>query len=605
MNTVPWLTILLIVPAAGAVVVAALPRRHATLAKQLALGITLAVLVLAVLATFAYDPDKAGFQFGQSYDWISTFGISYSVGADGISLVLMLLAALLVPVVVLSSWDEVDGGDAAGTGRVPAPAPAPDAGGSPGQVGDGGIGGAGGIAGAGAGAGAGGVGGGSGGGTAVALAAPPVVTAAAPAQVATPAGRSVPAFFALLLALEAGMIGVFAATDVFLFYVFFEAMLIPMYFLIGSYGPVKEQAQRSYAAVKFLVYSLLGGLLMLAAVIGLYVVSADNLGHGTFDFATLRQMEITPGVQKLLFLGFFVAFAIKAPLFPFHTWLPDAGAQSPTGGAVLLVGVLDKVGTFGLIRYCIPLFPDAADYFAPLVLGLAVVGIFYGALLAIGQRDMKRLVAYTSLAHFGFIALGLFAFTSQAGTGAVLYMVNHGLSTGLLFLVVGFLVSRRGTRDVGAYGGLAKVTPVLAGVFLLAGLSSLALPGTNSFVSEFLVLVGTFTANKALAIVATCGIVLAAIYVLYLYQRTMTGPIVHEENRVLHDLGLREKLVVAPMVALIVALGVYPKPLLDIIRPTVTATYADIGKSDPAPTHPAAAHPASVHPASVQPGGHS
>ncbi|WP_374616329.1 NADH-quinone oxidoreductase subunit M [Frankia sp. AgKG'84/4] len=407
--------------------------------------------------------------------------------------------------------------------------------------------------------------------------------------------RSVPAFFALLLALETGMIGVFAATDVFLFYVFFEAMLIPMYFLIGSYGPVKEQAQRSYAAVKFLVYSLLGGLLMLAAVIGLYVVSSQHLAHGTFDFATLRQLEITPGVQKLLFLGFFVAFAIKAPLFPFHTWLPDAGAQAPTGGAVLLVGVLDKVGTFGLIRYCIPLFPDAADYFAPMVLALAVIGIFYGALLAIGQRDLKRLVSYTSLAHFGFIALGTFAFTSQAGTGAVLYMVNHGLSTGLLFLVVGFLVARRGTRDVAAYGGLAKVTPILAGVFLIAGLSSLALPGTNSFVSEFLVLVGTFTVNKALAIVATTGIVLAAIYILYLYQRTMTGPVTHEENRALLDLSVREKIVVAPMVALIIGLGVYPKPIIDIIRPSVTATFADIGKHDPAPTHPAAA----------QPGGHS
>ncbi|MCK9899443.1 NADH-quinone oxidoreductase subunit M [Frankia sp. Cpl3] len=518
MSTAPWLTILLIVPAVGSLVVAGLPRRSVALAKQLTLAISLAVLVLAVLATAAYDPDKAGFQFGQSYDWIKEFGVSYSVGADGISLVLMLLAALLVPVVVLASWDEVEEGK-----------------------------------------------------------------------------RSVPAFFALLLALETGMIGVFAATDVFLFYVFFEAMLIPMYFLIGSYGPAEEKAQRSYAAVKFLLYSLFGGLLMLAAVIGLYVVSADQLGTGTFDFATLRQLEITPGVQKLLFLGFFIAFAIKAPLFPFHTWLPDAGAQSPTGGAVLLVGVLDKVGTFGLIRYCIPLFPDAAEYFAPMVLALAVVGIFYGALLAIGQRDMKRLVAYTSLAHFGFIALGTFAFTSQAGTGAVLYMVNHGLSTGLLFLVVGILVSRRGSRDVSAYGGMAQVTPILAGVFLIAGLSSLALPGTNSFVSEFLVLVGTFTEYRALAIVATCGIVLAAIYILYLYQRTMTGPIKDEKMRLVKDLSTRERLVVAPMVVLIIGLGVYPKPLLDIITPTVTATFEDIGKSDPAPTAPVAAPESGGH----------
>ena len=509
MSNVPWLVILLAVPAVAAVAVAAIPRTMGTLAKQVTVAVTVAELVIAVVATAVYDPDVAGFQFAQSYTWIKEFGISFSVGADGISLVLILLATVLVPVVVLSSWDESEHGK-----------------------------------------------------------------------------RSVPAFFALVLALEAGMIGVFAATDVFLFYVFFEAMLIPMYFLIGSYGPVKEQAQRSYAAVKFLLYSLFGGLLMLAAVIGLYVVSVDQLGTGTFDFATLRQLEITPGVQKLLFLGFFIAFAIKAPLFPFHTWLPDAGAQSPTGGAVLLVGVLDKVGTFGLIRYCIPLFPDAADFFAPMVLALAVIGIFYGALLAVGQRDMKRLVAYTSLAHFGFIALGTFALTSQAGTGAVLYMVNHGLSTGLLFIVVGFLVARRGSRDVNAYGGMAQVTPLLAGVFLVAGLSSLALPGLNSFVSEFLVLVGTFTRYQTLAIVATTGIVLAAIYILVLYQRTMTGPVVHAENKKLLDLSLREKVVVAPLLALIVALGVYPKPLIDIITPTVTSTLSDVGKTDPAPQAP-------------------
>ncbi|MDT3438588.1 MULTISPECIES: NADH-quinone oxidoreductase subunit M [unclassified Pseudofrankia] len=511
MHTVPWLTILLVIPVAGAILVALLPKRASTLAKQVTLVLTLVELVLAVLATIAYEPDKPGFQFAQRYDWIKQFGVSYSVGADGISIVLILLASVLMPVVVLASWHEAEEGK-----------------------------------------------------------------------------RGVGAFFSLLLALQAGMVGVFAATDVFLFYVFFEAMLIPMYFLIGSYGAPKEQTQRSYAAVKFLLYSLFGGLLMLAAVIGLYVVSVHQLGHGTFDFAALRQMHIDEDTQKWLFLGFFIAFAIKAPLFPFHTWLPDAGAQSPTGGAVLLVGVLDKVGTFGLLRYCIPLFPDAADYFAPLVLALAVIGIFYGALLAIGQRDMKRLVSYTSLAHFGFIALGCFAFTSQAGTGAVLYMVNHGLSTGLLFLVVGFLVARRGSRDVDAYGGMAKVTPVLAGVFLIAGLSSLALPGLNSFVSEFLVLVGTFTEYKALAIVATCGIVLAAIYVLHLYKRTMTGPVVHEENKLVADLSLREKLVVAPVVALIVALGVYPKPLIDIIRPTVTATFTDVGHHDPAPSVPVA-----------------
>ena len=321
---------------------------------------------------------------------------------------------------------------------------------------------------------------------------------------------------------------------------------------------------------------------MLGSVIGLFVVSSQQLKHGTFDFQQLRHMHITPGVQKLLFLGFFVAFAIKAPLFPFHTWLPDAGAEAPVGGAVLLVGVLDKVGTFGLIRYCIPLFPDASRYFAPMVLTLAVVGILYGALLAMGQRDLKRLVSYTSVAHFGFIALGTFALTSQGGTGAVLYMVNHGLSTGALFLVVGFLVSRRGTRDSREFGGINQVSPLLAGSFLLAGLSSLALPGLSTFVSEFLVLVGTFTRYRALAIVATVGIVLAALYILLVVQRTMHGPLL-PANRGMPDLSAREMFVIAPVLALVVALGVYPKPLLDTIRPAVNATLRDAGHTDPAP----------------------
>jgi NADH-quinone oxidoreductase subunit M len=373
---------------------------------------------------------------------------------------------------------------------------------------------------------------------------------------------------------------------------------------------------------------------MLAAVIGLYVVSTRH-GVGTFDFVSLSGMPISNGVEKLLFLGFFLAFAIKAPLFPFHTWLPDAGAEAPIGGAVLLVGVLDKIGTFGLIRYCIPLFPDASRYFAPLVLALAVVGIFYGALLAIGQRDMKRLVSYTSLAHFGFIALGTFALTTQGGTGAVLYMVNHGLSTGALFLCVGFLIARRGTRDVDGFRGMFQVTPRLAGVTLIAGLSALSLPGLSTFVSEFLVLVGTFTRYKALAIVATVGIVFAAIYVLYLIQRTLTGPrpawattggVIDEDGHgtiteyaaapaeiavaagvhgpadpdpSLHeqvtpggvrrsgpvkDLTWRETCAIAPLLGLIVVFGVYPKPILDIIRPAVTATLHNINQNDPAPT---------------------
>jgi NADH-quinone oxidoreductase subunit M len=398
------------------------------------------------------------------------------------------------------------------------------------------------------------------------------------AEAARPGATSVKTFFSLVLAMETLMIGVFAATDVFLFYVFFEAMLIPMYFIIGAFGG----PQRSYAAVKFLLYSLVGGLLMLAAMIGLYVQSVHQLGHGTFDIFTLEKLHLSGGLQDWLFLGFFIAFAIKAPLWPFHTWLPDAGAESPIGGSVLLVGVLDKVGTFGFLRYCIPLFPSASKTFAPYVIALGIVGILYGALVAMAQRDLKRLVSYTSVAHFGFIAIGVFAFDSQGGTGAVLYMVNHGLSTGALFLVVGFLIARRGSRDINDFGGAAKQAPILGGAFLLAGLSSLALPGLNSFVSEFLVLVGTFTRYRAAAVVATVGIILAALYVLIAYQRTMQGPLKAGLEK-MKDLDAREIAVISPVLALVVVLGVYPKPLIDIIKPSVTATYNLANRHDPAP----------------------
>lgn len=390
--------------------------------------------------------------------------------------------------------------------------------------------------------------------------------------------RSVPAYFALLLALECTMIGVFAAADVFLFYVFFEVMLVPMYFLIGSYGG----HQRQYAAVKFFLYSLVGGLFMLAAVIGLWVVGGHN-----FDWQALSQIDISDGTERWLFLGFFVAFAIKAPFFPFHTWLPDAGGAAPAGAAALLVGVLDKVGTFGILRYCLPLFPDASQWFAPWALALAVIGIVYAALVAIGQNDLKRLVAYTSIAHFGFIGVGIFAFTTQAGTGAVLYMLNHGLATGLLFLVVGMFVARRGSALVSDFGGAGKLVPVLAGVLLFAGLASLALPGTAPFVSEFLVLVGTFTVDKPVAVIATVGIILAAAYVLWMVQRTTQGtlnPALSSVEGMRRDLSLREKVVVAPLIVLIVLLGFYPKPVTDVINPAVQATLTDVGKTDPAPT---------------------
>jgi NADH-quinone oxidoreductase subunit M len=512
----PALLILTALPLVGSLAVFSLREAQAKLAKQLSLAVSLAVVVYTLVVLFEFNTKGERFQFVGSWTWIKAFGVHLAFGVDGIALVLTTMAVLLVPAVILASWNTLD-------------------------------------------------------------------SRAGAEEAATPSGRrrSVKNYFGLILLLEFFMIGVFSAMDVFLFYVFFEAMLVPMYFIIGSFGGPRRQ----YAAMKFFLYSLVGGLLMLASVIGLYVTSSVK----TFSIGELIAHPMPDNTtQKWLFLGFFIAFAIKAPLVPFHTWLPDAGAEAPAGGAALLVGVLDKVGTFGFLRYCLPLFPAASRYFAMPILILSVIGILYAAFLAIGQRDMKRLVAYTSIAHFGFIGLGIFAFTTQGGTGAVLYMVNHGFSTGALFIVVGLLIARGKSRNVDDYGGAAKVTPILSGMFLLAGLSALALPGMSTFVSEFLVLVGTFTRHKGLAVLATTGIVLAAIYVLYLYKRTFQGPVTEKVTR-FHDLNAREVWAVAPLIALIVFLGVYPKPVLDVINPAVKQTLMNVHKSDPTPKYGTAA----------------
>ena len=502
MTTIPWLTILGVVPLIGALVLLALPRDNVRLIKQAALVFSLAALVLTVVMGLQFDADStAAFQFVESYPWIPAFGISYSVGVDGIGLVLVALAATLVPVTILAGWNDVED------------------------------------------------------------------------------GRNVKGYFAWILVLETLMIGVFSATDVFLFYVLFEVMLIPIYFLIGRYGG----PNRGYAATKFLVYSLVGGLLMLAALIGLYVVSAQQLGQGTFDFAALVGLDIDPTTQKILFLGFFIAFAIKAPLWPFHTWLPDAAKESTPATAVLLIGVLDKVGTFGMIRDLLPIFPAASEFYAPLVIALAVIGIIYGALVALGQTDMKRLFAYSSMSHFGFIALGIFVFTTWSMTGSTLYMLGHGLATAALFLTAGFMMQRAGgSSAIATYGGVNKVAPVLAGFFLFAVMSAIALPGLASFVGEFLVLLGTFSRYVVVAVIATLGIVLAAAYALRLYQKVATGPeSPHVEG--MRDLGGREVTSLAPVVLLTLVLGIFPGPVLDVVNPAVDRVMDTIGMTDPAP----------------------
>jgi NADH-quinone oxidoreductase subunit M len=523
------LLVLLFLPLVGALAVAPL-RANDRLAKQVALGIAVVELVLTAVVWFSYSVADAAsgtrFQLEFGIDWIPSFGTRFAFGIDGIALVMLALIAVLVPIVMGSSWADK-----------------------------------------------------------------------------LPDGRTAAGFYSLLLATQSMLVGVFAATDVFLFYVFFEAMLIPMYFLIGRFGGPRKQ----YAAVKFFLYSLLGGLIMLASVIGLFVVSGERLGQGTFTWVDLQRMaaSVPESTQIWLFLGFFAAFAIKAPLVPLHTWLPDAGAEAPVGAGVLLVGVLDKVGTFGFLRYCLPLFPTASKTLAPLVLTLAVIGVLYGALLAVGQTDMKRFVAYTSIAHFGFIALGIFSFSTQAFAGATLYMVNHGISTGMLFIVVGMLISRGGSRLVGDYGGVHKVAPLLAGTFLVAGLSSLALPGTNAFISEFLVLIGSFPRQPVFTILATVGIIFAALYVLWMYQRTMQGPLrgaavlgaleraggpgtmldpvvaAKKGGAGFPDLSGREKAVLAPLIALILVLGFFPGPVLAVIEPSVAATMTEVGLADP------------------------
>ncbi|MEU5238493.1 NADH-quinone oxidoreductase subunit M [Streptomyces lydicus] len=524
----PLLTATAVVPAVGAIATAALPAAKRTAAKWLALLFSLITFALALVVAFRFDPGAgAPFQLTESHAWIRDFGVRYELGVDGIAVALIALTTLLIPFIILAGWHDAD-----------------------------------------------------------------------PLEEATPNRRWRPTqgFFALILAVEAMVVLSFEATDVFLFYIFFEAMLIPMYFLIGGFGDRagrdgEEEAagRRSYAAVKFLLYNLAGGLIMLAAVIGLYAVTADQLGTGTFSLQqivearTAGTLNIGTGTERLLFLGFFFAFAVKAPLWPLHTWLPGAMGESTSPVAVLITAVVDKVGTFAMLRFCLQLFPEASSWATPVILVLALISIVYGALLAVAQRDIKRLIAYASISHFGFIILGIFAMTSQGQGGATLYMVNHGISTAALMLVAGFLISRRGSRLIADYGGVQKVAPVLAGTFLVGGLATLSLPGLAPFVSEFLVLVGTFTRYPVIGIIATLGIVLAALYVLVLYQRTMTGPVKAEVTN-MPDLRVRELVVVAPLIALLLFLGVYPKPLTDLVNPAVQHTLSVVDKKDPKPT---------------------
>ena len=537
------LSVLAFVPLIGSLVVAVMPRDKPVAAKQVALLFALITLGIAVVVALRFDTSVGGFQMVEQIQWIEQLGVSWSLGMDGIGLILIMLSTILVPLVIIGGWRELEDSQE-NVERARAAASTSS--------------------------------GASGGGSVA------VAVGTGGAESGTEESQrigDVKGYFALMLVAEAFMIGVFTALDVFLFYVFFEAILIPLYFMIGRYGV----GQRSYAAVKFLIYSLVGGLVMLAALAGLWAISADQGADGPSMFLPdLIDLQISETTQMWLFLGFFIAFAIKAPLWPVHTWLPDAAGSSQPTTAVLMIGVLDKIGTFGMMRLCLPMFPDAAQSAAPVIIGLSLVSILYGALLAIGQTDLRRLFAYVSISHFGFITLGIFVFTTQGQTGATFYMLGHGLSTALLFLVAGYMMSRRGSSLIADYGGVAQVAPLLAGMFLLAGLTALALPGLMTFISEFLVLLGAFARYPWVGVVATLGIIAAAVYVLLVYQRTMTGPAT-EQVKGMKDLNGREILALAPLVVLVIVLGFYPKPALDVINPTVDNLMNTVGTTDPEP----------------------
>jgi NADH-quinone oxidoreductase subunit M len=379
-------------------------------------------------------------------------------------------------------------------------------------------------------------------------------------------------YFIFMLLLETGMLGVFSSLDFFLFYVFWEIMLVPMYFLIGVWGGER----RIYAAIKFVLNTMIGSVLMLVAIIALYFMHGDATGTYTFSYPQIQsaigsgRLILGPNIQLWLFLAFFLAFAVKVPLFPFHTWLPDAHVEAPTAGSVLLAGVLLKMGTYGLMRFNLPLFPQISHLSAPLISLLAIVGIIYGALVAMVQPDMKKLVAYSSVSHMGFIVLGIFSFTQQGTEGAVYQMLNHGVSTGALFLLVGTIYDRRHTRLIDEFGGLANPMPVFAAVFLIVTLSSIGLPGLNGFVGEFLILLGTFGVNRARAAVAALGVILSAVYMLWMYQRVVWGEVRNESNAGLRDLVSRERLMLIPLLLVMIWMGVYSNHFLRPMDASVT-----------------------------------
>jgi NADH-quinone oxidoreductase subunit M len=480
----PILTVLVLLPAAGALLLAVLPRSRPELLKAGAVLTTVAAAALGGWMLVEFRRGEAGFQFVSFHSWIADLGIAWHLGVDGISLFLVVLTLVLFPVALL----------------------------------------------------------------------------------ATDPGHDPKPYYAWLLLLEAGCLGTFLALDLFVFFVMFEIVLVPMYFLIGGWG----HGRRVYAATKFFLYTMLGSAMMLVGILALVILTARATGDAlTFDLVHLADTQaLAVNTGRWIFLAFALAFSVKVPLFPLHTWLPDAHTEAPTAGSVILAGVMLKLGTYGFLRFGLYLFPEASVHFAPALVTLGVIGILYAAVVAAVQKDLKRLVAYSSVAHLGFIVLGTFAFTTQGLTGSVLQMVNHGLSTGALFLLVGMIYERRHTRQIAELGGLQKAAPIMAFVFTVVMLSSIGLPGLNGFVGEFLILIGSFLTREWWTVVAAAGVILAALYMLWAYQRVFHGP-AEGENAEMADINKWELACMAPLLAAIVFLGVYPKPVLDRIEPAV------------------------------------
>lgn len=492
----PILSVLVFLPLLGIIPLFFLSQKNDKVLKGYTLALSLAEFVLSLRLWFGFNETSAGMQFVERYNWLPQYGISYYVGIDGFSLLLIMLTTFLTPICVLATWEDVQ--------------------------------------------------------------------------------FRVKEFMICLLFMMAGMIGVFVSLDVFLFYVFWELQLIPMYLLIGVWG---NPARRVYAAIKFFLYTMFGSLLMLVAILVLYFYHGKITGTYTFDLLKLYDLNVPFQMQFWMFLAFALAFAIKVPMFPFHTWLPDAHTEAPTVGSVILAAVLLKMGTYGFLRFNMPLFPEAAYYFVPLFSILAIIGIVYGALVSMMQTDLKRLIAFSSVSHLGFVMLGLFTYTMQGVQGGVIQMINHGLSTGALFLIVGCIYERRHTRMIADFGGLSTPMPIYAAIFMIVALSSIGLPGLNGFVGEFLILLGAFKVNKLYAAIGATGVIFAACYMLWMFQRVMFGKVTNEKNAVLSDLSWREIAYFAPLLLFIVWIGVYPSTFLDKTKATTAQFVAKMEKA--------------------------